>query len=76
MKEFLQFVVEQLTDQPDDVALREEIESDLHSFVLTLPSSEVGKVIGKQGHTIRAIRNLLGAAAARNGQRVSFEIEE
>ena len=76
MKEFLEFVVGQLTDLPDEVTLHEEVRGDLHSFLLTLSSSEVGKVIGKQGNTIRAIRNLLSATAARTGQRASFEIEE
>lgn len=49
---------------------------DTRQFVLELPRSEVGKVIGKQGHTINAIRNLLSIAAARQGGRVTFEIEE
>ena len=44
--------------------------------MLELPRSEVGKIIGKQGYTINAIRNLLAAAVARQGGRVTFEIEE
>ena len=76
MKEFLEFVVGQLVDRPDECALRLQEQGDLRQFVLALPRSEVGKVIGKQGHTINAIRNLLASPASRQGGRVSFEIEE
>lgn len=76
MKEFLEYVVAQLVDRPEDFSLRITDRGDIRQFVLELPRSEVGKIIGKQGHTINAIRNLLGAAASRQGGRVSFEIEE
>ena len=76
MKEFLEFVVGQLVDQPTECALRLVEQGDAKQFVLTLPRSEVGKVIGKQGHTINAIRNLLASTVARQGGRASFEIEE
>ena len=76
MKEFLTYVVAQLVDRPEDFSLRASDRGDTRQFVLELPRSEVGKVIGKQGHTINAIRNLLATAAARQGGRVTFEIEE
>ena len=76
MKEFLQYVVAQLVDRPEDFSLRVTDRGDTRQFVLELPRSEVGKVIGKQGYTINAIRNLLAAAVARQGGRVTFEIEE
>ena len=76
MKKFLEFVVKQLVDQPESVGLREEIQGDVHGYFVTLPASELGRVIGKQGYTIRAIRNLLVAASARQGMRVAFEIDE
>lgn len=76
MKEFLEFVVGQLVDRPEACVLRLQEQGVNKQFVLTLPRSEVGKVIGKQGHTINAIRNLLASTAARHEGRVSFEIEE
>jgi predicted RNA-binding protein YlqC (UPF0109 family) len=76
MKEFLKFVVVQLVDRPEEIILREEPGAGMQQFVLELPQSEVGKVIGKQGATIRAIRNLMSNAAARHGGRVSLEIVE
>lgn len=76
MKEFLEFVVSRLIDAPDEMILHEDTRGGGRHFLLELPRSEVGKVIGKQGHTIRAIRSLLIAAAARHGERASFEISE
>ena len=69
-------MVGQLVDRPDDLVLRVTEQGDTHHYVLELPRSEVGKVIGKQGHTINAIRGLLGCAASRQTGRVTFEIEE
>ena len=76
MQEFLEFVVGQLVDRPEEFSIRATEQGDARQFVLELPRSEVGKVIGKQGHTINAIRGLLASAAGRQGSRVSFEIEE
>ena len=76
MKAFLEFVVAGLIDRPDDFVLRVNEQNDARHYVLALPRSEVGKVIGKQGHTINAIRNLLSSAALRQTGRVTFEIEE
>jgi predicted RNA-binding protein YlqC (UPF0109 family) len=76
MKEFLKFVVVQLVDRPEEIILRDDTHGGTQQFVLELPQSEVGKVIGKQGATIRAIRNLMSNAAARQGGRVTLEILE
>ncbi len=76
MKEFLRFVVGELIDSPEDIALCEEDRHGTQHYLLELPRSEVGKVIGKQGHTIRAIRNLMAATAARQGKKIALEIDE
>ena len=77
MQQFLEFVVRQLTDRPEDLVVSSRMQGESEqSFLLVLPRSEVGKVIGKQGHTIRAIRGLLMATASRHGQTASLEIVE
>ena len=76
MKEFLEFVVGELIDHPEEIVLREEDRGGTSYYLLELPSPEVGKVIGKQGHTIRAIRNLMAATASRQDKRVALEIVE
>jgi predicted RNA-binding protein YlqC (UPF0109 family) len=76
VKEFLEFVIGQLIDRPEELILHEQERGGTVCFLLELPRSEVGKVIGKQGHTIQAIRSLLASAAARHGQRATLEIVE
>lgn len=76
MQEFLDFVVRQLIDYPDEMILSKIEANRKVLFRLQLRQSDVGKVIGKHGQTIIAIRNLLSAAAARHGQRASLEIVE
>ncbi|MHA3773539.1 KH domain-containing protein [Verrucomicrobiota bacterium sgz303538] len=76
MQEFLDFVLRQLIDFPDEMILTKHEANRKVVFRLQLKQSDVGKVIGKHGQTIIAIRNLLSAAAARHGQRAVLEIVE
>jgi len=76
MQEFLDFVLRQLIDFPDEMILRKVEANRRIVFRLQLRQSDVGKVIGKHGQTIIAIRNLLSAAAARHGQKALLEIVE
>ena len=76
MQEFLDFVLRQLIDFPDEMILSKVEANRKIIFRLRLRQSDVGKVIGKHGQTIIAIRNLLSAAAARHGQKAILEIVE
>ena len=77
MRKFLEYVVGQLIDRPEELVIHAELtENKDHRYTLELPRSEVGKVIGKQGHTIRAIRGLLSSTASRQGERATLEIHE
>ena len=77
MRNFLEYVVSQLIDRPEDLVIHSDVsENNEQRFTLELPRSEVGKVIGKQGHTIRAIRGLLSSTASRQGERATLEIRE
>lgn len=76
MEEFLEFVLRQLVDYPDEVVITKHETPKKALFQLQLRQSDVGKVIGKHGHTIAAIRDLMNAAGSRHGQRVSIDILE
>ena len=76
MKAFIEYVVKELVDFPEQVDIR-EVDGDRGMlFELRLNPSDIGKVIGKSGRTITAIRTLLISAAAKNGKRVMLEIIE
>ncbi|HAF02883.1 MAG TPA: RNA-binding protein [Spartobacteria bacterium] len=76
MKEFLEFVIRQLVEFPDEVMISEIPSSKMTIFKLQLRQSDVGRIIGRNGQTIHAIRALLASSAARHGQRASLEIVE
>jgi predicted RNA-binding protein YlqC (UPF0109 family) len=76
MKEFVEYIVKNLVDNPDKVNINEVGGSQTVILELSVEKSDIGKIIGKRGKTINAIRTLLMSVASRNGIRVSLEIME
>lgn len=75
MKDLVHDIVEALVDHPDQIEIDEVIKGDLTSVILLLVNREdIGKVIGRQGRTARAIRTILNAASAKSRKRVLLEI--
>jgi predicted RNA-binding protein YlqC (UPF0109 family) len=78
MKAFIEFVAKGLVDHPDQVQIAEAQGDDEKTLVLELRCNpdDVGKIIGRNGRTIKALRTLLVTAAARAGARAALEIAE
>jgi hypothetical protein len=76
VEEFLEFVIRQLIEFPDEMVLTRLENPRKVIFKVQLRQSDIGRVIGKHGQTINAIRNLLSAAASRHGQRALLQIDE
>ncbi len=76
MSEFIEFVIRQLVEFPDEVLVTQGVDGKIVWFKIDVRKSDIGRVIGKNGHTIHAIRNILEAAASRHGQRVVVEVNE
>jgi predicted RNA-binding protein YlqC (UPF0109 family) len=76
MERFLDYVLRQLVEFPDEVVIIKDDTAKKTVFRLQMRKSDVGKVVGKHGQTISAIRNLLDAAAAKHGGRATVEIIE
>ncbi|MBA3385753.1 MAG: KH domain-containing protein [Chthoniobacterales bacterium] len=76
MKQFLEFVIRQLVEFPDEVMLSEIANGKTFLFRLQMRQSDVGRIIGRNGQTIQAIRALLSSSAARHDQRATLEIIE
>ncbi len=76
MEEFLDYVIKQLVDNPDEVIITRRDEGRKVIFMLKLRQGDVGAVIGRNGQIIAAIRALVAAAASRHGLRSSVEIIE
>ena len=76
MQAFLDYVVKGLVDHPDQVVITPVERAGITIFEMRLHPDDVGKVIGKQGAMINAIRSLLQAGAAKQGLRCLLEIVE
>jgi predicted RNA-binding protein YlqC (UPF0109 family) len=76
MKELIKYIAQALVDYPDQVEVN-EVEGERTSVVeLRVAQSDLGKVIGKQGKTARAMRTILSAASAKLKKRSVLEIIE
>lgn len=76
MKDFVAYIVKNLVDNPESVRINEIGGTNTLILELTVAKADIGKIIGKQGKTINAIRTLIMAVASRNGLRVNLEILE
>jgi predicted RNA-binding protein YlqC (UPF0109 family) len=76
MQEFLEYVVKGLVQHPDAVRVTPVERAGMTIYELRLDQSDVGKIIGRQGMTINAIRSLLLAGSAKKGLRCAVEIVE
>ncbi|NLI31884.1 MAG: KH domain-containing protein [Deltaproteobacteria bacterium] len=74
MKELVEYLVKSLVDQPDEVFLVEHEDEDAVMLELKISPDDLGKVIGKNGNTINAIRTVLQAAASSHRKRVRLEV--
>jgi predicted RNA-binding protein YlqC (UPF0109 family) len=76
MQAFLEYVVKGLVQHPAEVTITPVEREGTTIYELRLHAQDVGKVIGRQGMTINAIRSLLLAGSARKGLRCTLEIVE
>jgi len=76
MKELVEMIAKALVDSPDEVIVMEVVGEQTTVLELKVAQSDLGKVIGKQGRTARAIRTLLGAAGMKLRKRFILEILE
>jgi uncharacterized protein len=76
MQAFLEYVVKGLVEQPDQVTITPVERNGMTVYELRLNPEDVGRVIGRQGVTINAIRSLLTAGSARKGLRCTVDIVE
>ncbi len=76
MKELIEKVARALVDKPEAVALEERMEGDTTVLELRVSKEDYGKIIGKQGRTIKALRTLVSASCAKHGLKFSLEVVE
>ncbi len=76
MKALIEHMAKALVDKPEEVAVNEVQGEKTTVFELRVSTSDLGKVIGKQGRTARAMRTILNASGTKLGKRCVLEILE
>ncbi len=76
MEELIAVIARSLVDQPDAVKVTRTDEENSVTLELAVAPEDLGKVIGKQGRTARALRSILAATAAKDDKRSRLEIVE
>ncbi len=75
-KAFLEFIVSSLVDHKEDVKIDRVVDEMGVLLTLTVNRDDMGKVIGRQGNTAKAIRTLLRVIGMKNNARVNLKINE
>ena len=76
MREFVESVIKQIVDSPNDVQVQEVKAERVILLEIRVAKEDMGKVIGKGGRVANALRTIVGAAAAKQKKRVMVEILE
>ncbi len=74
MRDLVEFLTESLVEDPDAVQVEEVPTGRMTVYEVTVAEDDVGKIIGRQGKVIRAIRTVVKAAATRQGTRVDVDV--
>ncbi|HLG18305.1 MAG TPA: KH domain-containing protein [Bdellovibrionota bacterium] len=74
LKDLIVFITKNLVDHPDDVNVNEVAGEQTSVFELRVNQEDLGKIIGKQGRTARALRTVLSAAGVKENKRIVLEI--
>ncbi|MBN2254364.1 MAG: KH domain-containing protein [Deltaproteobacteria bacterium] len=76
MKELITYIARSLVDNPDKVSVFEVESGRTSIFELTVSKEDIGKVIGKEGKTAKAMRTIVSAAASKMRKNYILEIME
>ncbi len=75
-KAFLEYIVKSLVDNPEDVKIDRVVDEMGVLITMTVNKNDMGKIIGRQGNTAKAIRTLLRVIGMKNNARVNLKINE
>mgnify|MGYP001587982743 CR=1 FL=1 len=76
MKKALQHIVSSIVDNPKDIEIKEEEVDGIINFTIKVAEEDMGKIIGKNGKVIRAVRNLMRMPAIKQNKRINITLFE
>lgn len=74
MQDVLTFILKNIVTVPDDVKVEETLEQDTTNYIVTVNPADVGRVIGKEGKVIKAIRTIIRVIAIQKGVHVRVSV--
>ena len=74
MKQVIELIVKSLVEKPDAVVLEDKVDGDNVTVIVKVADGDMGRVIGKQGATVNAIRTILKNCNSRDGKRYFIQI--
>lgn len=76
MKKVLEYIVTQIVDDPQKVEIKEQEDQGMINFTIKVAPSDMGKIIGKNGKVIRAIRNVVKISAIKQDKKINIALIE
>lgn len=75
MKDLLQYLLEHIVDHPEDISIEEQVLGETSvQFIIRANQEDIGKIIGKEGKIIHALRNIVKVLAVKEKKQVRIEI--
>ncbi len=76
MREFLEYLIKEISAKPEEVKVEEKQENGIYIYQINIAEEDMGVVIGREGKTIRSLRNLAKAKAIKDNVRIQIVLEE
>lgn len=76
MKEFLEFILKEISTKPESIEIEETQDDGLYVYKIHAADEDMGLIIGKEGRTIKSIRNMAKAKAIKDNIRISIILED
>ena len=76
MKKALEYIISQIVSEPEKVKIDEQEDQGMINFAITVAPSDMGKIIGKNGKVIRAIRNVIKISAIKQNKKINIALTE
>jgi uncharacterized protein len=76
MKKSLEYIVTSIVDNPKEVEITEEKNDDIINFTIKVNPADMGKIIGKNGKVIRAVRNVIKISAIKQNKKINIALSE
>lgn len=76
MKKALEYIVSQIVENPEKVEINEQEDQEIINFTIAVAPEDMGKIIGKNGKVIRAIRNVVKISAIKQDKKINISLSE